>query len=203
MKYRDLFTDYDEEEILRFENYLTSLSSAEIENLYDYLIQLSVDENLKINDTLLDGRISVKGSNQVEFSGTGEHSSQESSAYLDIYLDNILLGELVFYLEQRFSSEGYITSLEFIEEENAMAKLSERVYGVEYPCPWENGSKPIISHEHIKQMNKPITLKQENIMNNTTTNTLREVTITLVDNNVNLEDDQRVVFQKTLLGYFL
>ena len=33
-------------------------------------------------------------------------------------------------------------------------------------------------------------------MNNTTTNTLREVTITLVDNNVNLEDDQRVVFQK-------
>lgn len=34
--------------------------------------------------------------------------------------------------------------------------------------------------------------KQENNMTN---NTLREVTVTLIDNNVNLEDDQRVVFQ--------
>ncbi len=36
-------------------------------------------------------------------------------------------------------------------------------------------------------------IKQENTMN---TNTLKEVTLTLVDNNINLEDDQRIVFQK-------
>lgn len=35
--------------------------------------------------------------------------------------------------------------------------------------------------------------QQENTM---TTNTLREITLTLIDNNVNLEDAQRVVFQK-------
>lgn len=35
--------------------------------------------------------------------------------------------------------------------------------------------------------------QQENTM---TTNTLREITLTLIDNNVNLEDTQRVVFQK-------
>lgn len=37
-------------------------------------------------------------------------------------------------------------------------------------------------------------IKQENAM--TTNNTLKEVTITLIDNNINLEDDQRIVFQK-------
>jgi hypothetical protein len=36
--------------------------------------------------------------------------------------------------------------------------------------------------------------KQENTM--TTNNTLKEVTITLIDNNINLEDKQRIVFQK-------
>lgn len=35
--------------------------------------------------------------------------------------------------------------------------------------------------------------QQENNMN---TNTLKEVTLTLVDNNINLEDDHRIVFQK-------
>ena len=35
--------------------------------------------------------------------------------------------------------------------------------------------------------------QQENNMN---TNTLKEVTLTLIDNNIHLEDDQRIVFQK-------
>ena len=58
-------------------------------------------------------------------------------------------------------------------EEKQMARLSTRI------------ETPI--------MNTNLNIKQENIM---TTNTLRELTITLVDNNPNLEDAQRVVFQK-------
>tara|TARA_R100000541_G_C1897352_1_gene84046 strand:+ start:75652 stop:76035 length:384 start_codon:yes stop_codon:yes gene_type:complete len=37
-------------------------------------------------------------------------------------------------------------------------------------------------------------IKQEKNMN--TNNTLKEVTLTLIDNNINLEDNQRIVFQK-------
>ncbi len=40
---------------------------------------------------------------------------------------------------------------------------------------------------------KENSIKQENTMN---TNTLKEVTLTLIDNNIHLEDDQRIVFQK-------
>jgi len=193
MKYRDLFTDYDEEEILRFEKYLTGrLSSQEIEDLYDYLIQLSVDEDLKINDTILDGRASVKGINRVEFSGTGEHSSQESSTYLDIYLDNILLGELVYYLEQRFASEGYVTSLEFIEEENALAKLSERTNPIH--DLWEDCGKPITTKEQIEDLRTETTTKQETT--NMTTNTLRTLNLTLLDLSPELKGEKKVVFEK-------
>lgn len=42
-------------------------------------------------------------------------------------------------------------------------------------------------------MNTNFNTKQENTM---TTNTLREIILTLIDNNSNLEDAQRVVFQK-------
>jgi len=40
---------------------------------------------------------------------------------------------------------------------------------------------------------RPTIAKQENKNMN---NTLRELTVTLIDNNVNLEDDQRIVFKK-------
>lgn len=79
--------------------------------------------------------------------------------------------------------------MKFIEEENALAKLSERVN----PYPWEDCGKPITTKENTEHL-KTETIKQETTTMNT--NTLREVTITLIDNNVNLEDDQRVVFQK-------
>ncbi len=51
---------------------------------------------------------------------------------------------------------------------------------------WDCKSKPVPLKEN--------SIKQENNMN--TNNTLKEVTITLIDNNINLEDDQRIVFQK-------
>lgn len=216
MNCRDLFTDYDEEEIIRFETYLTSLSSSEIEDLYDHLIQLSIDEDLKINDTILKSRVSIKGRNRVEFSGTGEYSSQESSTYLDIYLDNILLGELIYDIGQAFASECVVLSLEFIEEENALAKLSERVQNYKVSPPegyvidsssgyryeslnnagWSD--QEMISYGYLvrKTDNTNTLIKQENKSMATMNNTLREVTITLIDNNINLEDDQRVVFQK-------
>ncbi len=59
-----------------------------------------------------------------------------------------------------------------------MAKLSQRV-------------DTSITPRDLQQFKTYI--QQENTM---TTNTLRELTITLVDNNANLEDTQRVVFQK-------
>ena len=59
-----------------------------------------------------------------------------------------------------------------------MAKLSQRV-------------DTFITPRDLQQFKTYI--QQENTM---TTNTLRELTITLVDNNTNLEDTQRVVFQK-------
>ena len=51
---------------------------------------------------------------------------------------------------------------------------------------WDCKSKPLPLKEN--------SIKQENNMN--INNTLKEVTITLVDNNINLEDSQRIVFQK-------
>ena len=190
MKYRDLFTDYDEEEILRFENYLTRLSSVELEDLYDYLIQVSVDEDFNIDDTILDGRISIKGSNRVEFHGSGEHSSQESSTYLDIYLDNILLGELVYDLGQAFASECVVLSLEFIEEENALAKLSMRMNS----APWENCGKPTTPKEQIEHLRKETTIKQENTT--MTTNTLRTLNLSLLDLSPELKGENKVVYEK-------
>lgn len=63
-----------------------------------------------------------------------------------------------------------------------MAKLSNRVY---------LGDVDIISRD--LQINKT----QENTdMAMNTTNTLQEITATLIDNNPHLEDDQRIVFQE-------
>ena len=75
-----------------------------------------------------------------------------------------------------------------------MAKLSERVEN----NPWENGSKPIISHEHIKQMmnEQKITFKQETTMANITTNTLRTLNLTLLDLSSELKGEDKVVYEK-------
>ena len=72
-----------------------------------------------------------------------------------------------------------------------MAKLSGRVYSVEYPSHREN---TIITKEDIEQL-RNYNIKQENI-NMNTANTVRELTITLIDTNVNLDDDNRIVYQK-------
>ena len=61
-----------------------------------------------------------------------------------------------------------------------MARLGTRI-----DAPTINGDL-LVSNTNINTV-------QENTM---TTNTLKELTLTLIDNNVNLEDDQRVVFQK-------
>lgn len=82
--------------------------------------------------------------------------------------------------------------MKFIEEENALAKLSERTNPIH--DLWEDCGKPITTKEQVEDLRKETIIKQETT--NMTTNTLREVTITLIDNNVNLEDDHRVVFQK-------
>lgn len=87
--------------------------------------------------------------------------------------------------------------MKFIEEENALAKLSERVnHSPLEDCgkPITDWNKPASLQKQFEQHYTKETIKQEN--KNMTNNTLREVTITLIDNNVNLEDDQRVVFQK-------
>ena len=72
-----------------------------------------------------------------------------------------------------------------------MAKLSERVYSVEYPPQREN---TIITKEDIEQL-RNYNIKQENIYMNIA-NTVRELTITLIDTNVNLDDNNRIVYQK-------
>ena len=49
------------------------------------------------------------------------------------------------------------------------------------------------------RLNKPLItgILQNTTQENTNmTNTLRELTVTLIDNNINLEDDQRIVFKK-------
>lgn len=72
-----------------------------------------------------------------------------------------------------------------------MAKLSERVYSVEYPSQREN---TIITKEDIEQL-RNYNIKQENT-NMNTANTVKELTVTLIDTNVNLDDNNRIVYQK-------
>ena len=72
-----------------------------------------------------------------------------------------------------------------------MAKLSERVYSVEYPSQREN---TIITKEDIEQL-RNYNIKQENT-NMHTANTVKELTVTLIDTNVNLDDNNRIVYQK-------
>ena len=58
---------------------------------------------------------------------------------------------------------------------------------------WRDTPNTINGNLIVSNMNTNFNIKQENSMS---TNTLKEVTLTLVDNNINLEDDQRIVFQK-------
>ena len=82
-----------------------------------------------------------------------------------------------------------------------MARLSERVYATDdevliskNPC-----GEIFLKSNHYKipdtvtgtLYQEPTLTTQENAMN-----TLRALTLTLIDNNVNLEDNQRVVFRK-------
>ena len=69
-----------------------------------------------------------------------------------------------------------------------MAKLSERVHSVEYPC--EGATK----EEYIEQLTDH-NIKQENT-NMNIANTVRELTVSLIDTNVNLDDNNRIVYQK-------
>jgi len=88
-----------------------------------------------------------------------------------------------------------------------MAKLSTRVNVDQLPqvdttvYNSENSTKGVdlLTGEFITKISNTdaqcfkIYKQQENNMN---TNTLKEVTLTLIDNNIHLEDDQRIVFQK-------
>lgn len=73
-----------------------------------------------------------------------------------------------------------------------MAKLSTRVDSRTNVDGYISGIN-INGDLLVSNMDTNFNTKQENTM---TTNTLREITLTLIDNNVNLEDVQRVVFQK-------
>lgn len=85
-----------------------------------------------------------------------------------------------------------------------MAKLSTRVNVDQLPqvdYNSENSTKGVdlLTGEFITKISNADaqcfkTYKQQE--NNMNTNTLRELTLSLIDNNVNLEDAQRVVFQK-------
>jgi hypothetical protein len=74
-----------------------------------------------------------------------------------------------------------------------MAKLSTRLGagGITPSAATMNKNLLMTTQEDSEQFK---TYKQQE--NNMNTNTLKEVTLTLVDNNINLEDDQRIVFQK-------
>ena len=137
-----------------------------------------MDEDSNINLHLGDDRMTLKGRTSVEHRGSMDWSSTVTETYLDIYVDKLFTGELVYYTGCAFASETVITSLEFIEEENAMVKLSERV----------------TTKEDIEQF-RDYNIKQENT-NMNTANTVRELTITLIDTNVNLDDNNRIVYQK-------
>ena len=69
-----------------------------------------------------------------------------------------------------------------------MAKLSERV---EYTSQLEN---IVTTKEDIEQL-RNYNIKQENT-NMSTANTVKELTVTLIDTNVNLDDNNRIVYQK-------
>lgn len=205
MKYRDYFTDYDEDGVIRFEKYLIRLSPEQVDSLYDYLIDVSIDANPKIKDTILDGRVEVTGSNSVEYSGSGEYSSEESNTYLVIYVDNVLIGELVYSIGTAFASESQVLSLEFIEEEIALAKLSERVDNTDerWVAPLkertnetrdvyiEGGSIP------SGKMYKELTLQESKTMAQfNTTNSLRTLNLTLIDLSSELKGEKKVVYEQ-------
>ena len=69
-----------------------------------------------------------------------------------------------------------------------MAKLSERV---EYTSQLEN---TVTTKEDIEQL-RNYNIKQENT-NMNIANTVKELTVTLIDTNVNLDDNNRIVYQK-------
>ena len=86
--------------------------------------------------------------------------------------------------------------MKFIEEENALAKLSMRTD----TAPWEDCGK----HNHTTNYELPKqsdsiyikeTIKQETTMTNTT-NTLRTLNLTLLDLSPELKGENKVVYEK-------
>ena len=87
--------------------------------------------------------------------------------------------------------------MKFIEEENALAKLSERVNH----CPQGDcgkqitgWNKPISIQEQFEQHYTKETIKQETT--NMTTNTLRTLNLTLLDLSPELKGENKVVYEK-------
>lgn len=89
--------------------------------------------------------------------------------------------------------------MKFIEEENALAKLSERLNH----SPLEDCGKPITGWNKPTSLQKQFeqhytkeTIKQETNMANITTNTLRTLNLTLLDLSPELKGENKVVYEK-------
>lgn len=153
------------------------VSSETLAGLWGNLLELTYDDKgfeLQVNNGIM-----LKGNSSIEYEGSFEYSSQESSVYLDIYSNKTgeHLCEMNYSIGDCHAGESQLLSFEAwkdnTKEEKNMANLSER-------------------------KETPVTTQQTTTFYKTgdTNMTLRTINLTLLDQTSGLKADQRVVYSK-------
>ena len=177
------------------------VSHSTLVDLWGELINLAYhdrDFELQVNKEII-----LKGNSSIEFEGSFEYSSQESSVYLDIYSNKTgeHLCEMNYSIGDCHAGESQLLSFEAwkdnTKEEENMANLSERVN------PLFNGddnlrvSSNFITKNGLEELRESVgTTQQTTTLNNTGDTSMRTLNLTLLDQTSGLKAEQRVVYSK-------
>lgn len=176
-----------------------------VEELFGYFLEVTLDDTTE-ERRCIGTTFSIN--NTVEYNGSGEYSSSESSTYGGIYNEEKeLVMEFNYSIGQAHCSETMLLSFECYydedyenkilnkeidndEEKSTMAKLSQR-------------TNVQVDLKPTKECIKAVTTAVQNLNktgdNNMTTRNIRTINATLTDNDANLSLAETLVFQATLV----
>lgn len=170
------------------------ITHGELADLFELLLDGSVEEG-KSSTTIGDGLLDISIINHIDFEGSAEYRSYESSTDIEIHdKEGNELCEVHYAIGTAHCSDSNLMHFEVIlpekEEDKDVAKLSE------LPSVMEVDIESFKLYDTRPAREDLQTLRNIGKGEWKMTNTLRTVNVTLIDNNSNLKGEAKVVFQK-------